>query len=84
MQQNLHVYLLLFPQITALAKANLTHNVPDPDLRAKLTPSYPVGCRRILLHDTYYKALQQDNVEVIASAVKEVSWAEENCTVTRT
>ncbi len=31
-----------------MARAYLTRKVPDPELRAKLTPSYPVGCKRPL------------------------------------
>ncbi|WP_051940385.1 flavin-containing monooxygenase [Phaeacidiphilus oryzae] len=55
-----------------LAKAHLNRAVSDPELRAKLTPDYLIGCKRILLSNTYYPALAQPNAEVLASALTEV------------
>jgi cation diffusion facilitator CzcD-associated flavoprotein CzcO len=46
--------------------------VPDPDLRAKLTPEYRAGCKRILISDDYYAAIQRPNVELIASPLAEI------------
>ena len=56
-----------------LAVAHLRRSVKDPALRAKLTPSYTVGCKRILLSNEYYPAIQQPNVEVVTSAVARVT-----------
>ena len=36
----------------------------DERLRRALTPDYPFRCKRVLLGDDYYRALQQDNVEL--------------------
>ena len=58
--------------VEALAKANMTKAVKDPALRAKLTPSYRIGCKRILLSSEYYPALTQPNVDVVASGLAEV------------
>jgi len=38
--------------------------IKDKTLRQKLTPSYRMGCKRILLSDDYYPALAQPNVQV--------------------
>lgn len=46
--------------------------VPDPTLRAKLTPSYTIGCKRILFSNTYLRALTQPNVEVVTAGIGEV------------
>ncbi|MFF2523771.1 flavin-containing monooxygenase [Streptomyces liangshanensis] len=54
------------------AKANLAKSVKDPALRAALTPSYRIGCKRILLSSTYYPALARPNVDVVASGLAEV------------
>jgi len=54
------------------ALRHLRRQVPDPELRAKLTPHYAMGCKRILLANDYYPALTQPNVEVRASGVAEV------------
>jgi cation diffusion facilitator CzcD-associated flavoprotein CzcO len=55
-----------------LAKANMARAIKDPALRAKLTPSYRIGCKRILLSSSYYPALARPNVDVIASGLAEV------------
>ncbi|MFE3327602.1 flavin-containing monooxygenase [Streptomyces sp. NPDC059176] len=58
--------------VESLAKANMAKSVKDPALRAKLTPSYRIGCKRILLSSDYYPALVEPNVDVIASGLAEV------------
>jgi cation diffusion facilitator CzcD-associated flavoprotein CzcO/pimeloyl-ACP methyl ester carboxylesterase len=55
-----------------LALAHLHRQVQDPVLRAKLTPSYILGCKRILLSNDYYPALTRPNVELVASGLAEV------------
>lgn len=63
---------LLLSPIMALWKLHLRLSIKDPALRATLTPGYPIGCKRILLDNTYYRALAQPNVNVKAGAVREV------------
>ncbi|MEU9749093.1 flavin-containing monooxygenase [Streptomyces niveus] len=58
--------------VERLAKANIARAVKDPALRAALTPSYRIGCKRILLSSTYYPALARPNVDVVASGLAEV------------
>ncbi len=52
-----------------VARRHLESQVPDPDLRARLTPSYEMGCKRILLSNDYYPALTRPNVEVVTDAI---------------
>src|SRR5580704_1097863 len=47
----------------------LYRRVPDEALRAKLTPDYVIGCKRILPSNTWYPAIVQPNVEVVTSGV---------------
>ncbi|WP_420856378.1 flavin-containing monooxygenase [Streptomyces amritsarensis] len=58
--------------IEALAKANMARSIKDPALRAKLTPSYRIGCKRILLSSEYYPALALPHVDLVASGLKEI------------
>jgi cation diffusion facilitator CzcD-associated flavoprotein CzcO len=44
--------------------------VKDPALRAKLVPDYSVGCKRILLSNTWYRALAQSHVQVVPDVVR--------------
>ncbi|MGW5343128.1 NAD(P)-binding domain-containing protein [Streptomyces sp. HUAS TT3] len=58
--------------IESLAKANMARSIKDPALRAKLTPSYRIGCKRILLSSDYYPALARPDVDLVASGLKEI------------
>ncbi|MFJ3337714.1 flavin-containing monooxygenase [Streptomyces sp. NPDC086766] len=58
--------------VEKLAKGNMARAVKDPALRAKLTPDYRIGCKRILLSNTYYPALAQPNVDVVTGGLAEV------------
>ncbi|MFD9890083.1 flavin-containing monooxygenase [Amycolatopsis sp. NPDC059027] len=55
-----------------LAKRNIDKAVKDPGLRAKLTPDYTMGCKRVLISNDYYPALARDNVDVVTDGVAEV------------
>ena len=59
--------------IGILAWANLKRHVSDPVLRAKLTPDYPIGCKRVLFSSDWYPALACDNVDVETEAITEVT-----------
>ena len=65
------------PPIMRLAqKAALKHlhaAIQDPELRSKLTPNYTLGCKRILLSNTYYPALAQSNVDVVTEGVRRIT-----------
>jgi cation diffusion facilitator CzcD-associated flavoprotein CzcO len=49
--------------------------VKDPALRAKLTPDYQIGCKRVLLSNEYYPALTRPNVEVVTSPINRITEA---------
>lgn len=51
------------------AAGHLRAQVADPALRAALTPDYEIGCKRVLLSDDFYPAMQQPNVTLEASAL---------------
>ncbi|MES2919152.1 MAG: NAD(P)/FAD-dependent oxidoreductase [Pseudomonadota bacterium] len=64
---------LLMQQSQKTALKHLQDAVPDPVLRAKLTPDYTLGCKRILISNTYYPALAQRNVDVISDGIADVT-----------
>ncbi len=55
-----------------LARQHLAKQVPDPELRAKLTPNYKIGCKRILISSDYLPAAGQPNVDVVTSGISEI------------
>jgi cation diffusion facilitator CzcD-associated flavoprotein CzcO len=59
--------LMKLPEL--IARAHLKRHVPDPELRAKLTPSYTIGCKRILISNDFYPALAADNADVVTSPI---------------
>jgi cation diffusion facilitator CzcD-associated flavoprotein CzcO len=59
-------------QVQKIGLRHLRQQVKDPELREILTPHFTLGCKRILLSNTYYGALQQPNTEVVPHAVREV------------
>ena len=64
------------PQVLKLAeplvRRYIAAKVRDPALRAALTPDYRMGCKRILLSNDYYPALQRPGVAVVTSGIARV------------
>ncbi len=81
-----HLYLaaeLLFWQVfeytqegrewyTEQALNHLQMQVPDAELRRKLTPNYPIGCKRVLFADDYYPALMRPNVSLVTDPIAQI------------
>jgi cation diffusion facilitator CzcD-associated flavoprotein CzcO len=55
-----------------LALNHLKRQVADPVLRAKLTPNYQLGCKRVMLANDYFPALQRPNVELITDNIAQL------------
>jgi len=55
--------------VEALGRRHLKSQVTDPALRARLTPDYTIGCKRILLSSDYYPALQRPNVSLVTDDI---------------
>jgi cyclohexanone monooxygenase len=51
---------------------NLEENVPDPELRKKLTPDYKAACKRIVICSDFYPAISRDNTELVTEAIENV------------
>lgn len=55
------------------ARHHLEAQVADPELRAKLTPDYDFGCKRILRSDDFYPALTRGNVDLVTEQITELT-----------
>jgi cation diffusion facilitator CzcD-associated flavoprotein CzcO len=77
LSRELFVFTLMHPRAGSLfermAHKHLREQVPDPRLRAKLTPRYRIGCKRLLISDDYYPALQRPNVELVTDAIAAIT-----------
>jgi cation diffusion facilitator CzcD-associated flavoprotein CzcO len=55
-----------------LSRAQLRLQVRDPELRRRLTPDYPMGCKRVLFSLDWLPTLQRPDVRLVTEAVTEV------------
>ncbi|WP_062353391.1 flavin-containing monooxygenase [Herbidospora yilanensis] len=55
--------------IRRTALAHLRRQVPDPELRRRLTPAYPPGCRRVVFDSHFYPALTRPNVDLVTEPI---------------
>jgi cation diffusion facilitator CzcD-associated flavoprotein CzcO len=58
--------------IQAECRWNLRLSVRDPQLRAKLTPTYQPMCKRQILAGHFYRSVQQPGVEVITDSIDHI------------
>jgi cation diffusion facilitator CzcD-associated flavoprotein CzcO len=58
--------------IEKAGRRHLQRQVKDPELRAKLTPDYSPGCKRILVSNDYLPSLDKPNVEVVTDGIAEI------------
>ena len=58
--------------VEKLSRSHMRKSISDPDLLAKVTPHYTVGCKRIVPSNQWYPALARPNVELITGALAEV------------
>ncbi len=63
---------MLAKGLSRLAKAFIKLQVKDPEVAAKLTPDYVLGCKRILISNKYFPMFNRDNVELVTDGIKEI------------
>jgi cation diffusion facilitator CzcD-associated flavoprotein CzcO len=59
--------------VEALLKVWMRTQVPDPELRAKLTPDYMLGCKRPSMSNTYLKTFTRDDVDLVTEPIDRVT-----------
>lgn len=59
-------------EIEAIVKENLERSVADPELRARLTPTYRAACKRLIYSPDYYEAIQHPNAELITEGIEAI------------
>lgn len=56
-------------QLIAWVCKQYLNTVRDPQLRAKLTPSYQVMCKRLVRSTNFYQSIQKPNVDLITKTI---------------
>jgi cation diffusion facilitator CzcD-associated flavoprotein CzcO len=62
----------LMKPVEAVARHHIASQVTDPELRAKVTPDYAIGCKRILPSNKWYPALMRPDVDLVTHGIEEV------------
>lgn len=55
--------------LSLICRALIRWQVSDPDKRKAVTPSYTMGCKRVLISNDYYPALNKPQVNLVTTAV---------------
>ena len=58
--------------VEKVGSAHLRRQVADPALRARLTPKFRLGCKRLLISNSYYPALARHDVELVTDAIASI------------
>lgn len=59
--------------MSKVGEAYLRKQVDDPQVRAKLTPRYAVGCKRPGFHNTYLSTYNRENVELVTEPIDKIT-----------
>jgi cation diffusion facilitator CzcD-associated flavoprotein CzcO len=58
-------------EIERLCRENL-ETVRDPDLRRRLTPTYRAACKRLVISNDFYEAIQHPNANLVTSTIERI------------
>ncbi len=61
------------PQLRAIhdaCVANLENSVKDPELREKLRPNYRAACKRLVMSENFYDAIQRPNAKLVTTGIE--------------
>ncbi len=62
----------LLELVERMARSHLARQVPDVDLRRRLTPDYAIGCKRIVPSNRWYPMLSKASVDVVTDGIDHV------------
>ncbi len=65
------------PKIAAPAKKaalkNIATGIKDPELRRKVTPTFEIGCKRILISNDWYPTLDREDVDLVTDPIEKIT-----------
>jgi cation diffusion facilitator CzcD-associated flavoprotein CzcO len=62
----------LLELVQGMVKQYIQRTISDKVLAEKVTPNYTMGCKRVLLSNDYYPAIQRPNVDVITEGIQSI------------
>lgn len=63
----------MLPPISLVARLHLRRQVRDPALRRALTPTFTIGCKRMLLSNDWLSTLDRPDVDLVPSGLVRVT-----------
>jgi cation diffusion facilitator CzcD-associated flavoprotein CzcO len=55
-----------------IAKRNIDKAISDPALRARVTPDWQIGCKRVLISNDWYPMLTREHVDLVTDGIVEI------------
>jgi cation diffusion facilitator CzcD-associated flavoprotein CzcO len=55
-----------------MSREHLERQIKNDGLREKLTPTYRLGCKRVLISNDFYPALNRNNVELVTESIRSI------------
>lgn len=62
----------LMKVLELIARKQITQGIKDKSLRTKVTPNFRIGCKRMLISNNYYPALDRPHVDLVTDGIAEV------------
>lgn len=70
-----HLANLESPQLQGIhdmCVAHLENSVRDPELRERLRPDYRAGCKRLVMSENFYDAIQHPNARLVTAPIERI------------
>ena len=59
-------------KISKICADHLEQEIPDPELRAKLTTDYQAACKRLIFASDFYPAMRQQHTNLITDSIDQI------------
>lgn len=59
-------------RLEAFIKRHIRSSLHDRDTAEAMTPQFPLGCKRILIADNFYTAMNRPNVKLVADGISRI------------
>lgn len=59
-------------RLERLIRGHIRQSLTDRDMREAMIPKYPLGCKRILIADNFYDAMNRPNVNLVTEGIDRI------------
>jgi cation diffusion facilitator CzcD-associated flavoprotein CzcO len=58
--------------LESIVRRHIRKDVRDPDMSEAMIPQFPMGCKRILIADNFYPAMNRPNVDLVTAGIARI------------